>query len=246
MRNVKYGRIVFGVSAVLFGAIALLWHDAETWQTLRHIWSLPSGLIIGEWLMAAQIAGGIAIPIPRAARFASVILCAVYLSFSLACIPAIVASPSVFAQYESFCEEFSMLCGAMALFAATDTNTRRTAWFGRLARLGLGVCAICFAVSQMVYLRFTAELVPKWIPPGPKFWVFLTTIGFALAAFALLVNRQAEIAARLLTLMLGFFGILVWIPRVAAHPRAHGNWSECALTFLICGASWMVANLSIP
>jgi len=245
MKNVSWGRIVFGASAVLFGIIALLWHDAETWQTLRQIWSLPSGLIIGECLMAAQIVGGIAIPIPRAARFASAILCAVYLCFSLACLPAVVASPSVFAQYESFCEQFSMLCGAMALFAATDTNATRTALFGRLARLGLGVCTICFAVSQMVYLRFTAELVPKWIPPSPKFWVILTTIGFALAAIALLLNRQAKIAARFLTLMLGLFGIMVWIPRVVAHPQAHGNWSECALTFLICGASWMVANLSM-
>jgi hypothetical protein len=28
-----YGRIVFGASAVLFGVIAVLWHDADTWQT---------------------------------------------------------------------------------------------------------------------------------------------------------------------------------------------------------------------
>ncbi|HKV24662.1 MAG TPA: hypothetical protein VJN93_08740 [Candidatus Acidoferrum sp.] len=244
MKTMNCGRIVFGASAILFGVIALLWHDAETWQTLRQIWSLPSGLLIGECLMAAQIAGGIAILIPRAGRLASVILGVVYFCFSLACIPAIVASPSVFAQYESFCEQFSMLCGAMALFAATGTNAGGTALFGRLARMGLGVCAMCFAVSQVVYLRFTAQLVPKWIPPSPKFWVILTTIGFALAAIALLLNRQARLAARLLTLMLGLFGVLVWIPRVSFHPRAHGNWSECALTFLICGAAWIVAESS--
>ena len=48
---------------------------------------------------------------------------------------------------------------------------------------------------------------------------------------------------RLLTLMLALFGMLVWIPLLIAHPRAHLNWSEFALTLLIAGGSWMVAEL---
>lgn len=39
MKTVLYGRIVFGASAVLFGSIALMGHDSDTWQTLRQIWS---------------------------------------------------------------------------------------------------------------------------------------------------------------------------------------------------------------
>jgi hypothetical protein len=46
MKTSLYGRIVFGASAVLFGVIALMWHDADTWQTLREIWSPPFGAII--------------------------------------------------------------------------------------------------------------------------------------------------------------------------------------------------------
>jgi hypothetical protein len=46
MKTALYGRIVFGASAVLFGVIALMWYDPDTWQTLRHIWSLPFGTII--------------------------------------------------------------------------------------------------------------------------------------------------------------------------------------------------------
>ena len=48
---------------------------------------------------------------------------------------------------------------------------------------------------------------------------------------------------RLMTLMLALFGVLVWIPRLIAHPEAHGNWSEFGLTLLITGAAWMVADL---
>ena len=242
-KSPRYGRIVFGASAVLFGVIALMWHDPDTWQTLRKIWSLPFGTIIGACLMTAQIAGGIAMQHPRTVRMASVVLVAVYLLFSLACVPGILAAPTTYAQYGSFFEQFSLLCGATALYAATETNAAKAVVSGRLARFGLGVCAISFTLSQIIYLRFTATLVPKWIPPNQRFWAILTTIAFALAAIAILLNRQARLATRLMTLMLALFGVLVWIPLLMAHPEAHGNWSEFALTFLITGASWMVADL---
>lgn len=244
MKMPLYGRLVFGASAVLFGVIALMWRDADTWQTLRQIWHLPFGAIIGACLMTAQIAGGIGMQHPRAARFASIILAVVYLLFSLACIPSTIAATDPFERYGgSFFQLLSLLCGAIALYAAIEANPARALMFGRLARIGLGICAISFTLSQILFLRPTAGLVPKWIPPNQTFWAILTTIAFALAALALLINRQARLAARLMTLMLALFGVLVWIPRLIAHPEAHFNWSEFALTVLITGAAWMVADL---
>ena len=243
MKTASYGRIVFGASAVLFGVVALMWHDADTWQTLREIWKLPFGAIIGGGLMMVQIAGGIGMQHPRTARLASIVLVVVYLLFSLACIPGIIAAPTVYDRYGSFFEQFSLLCGAIALYAASEPNAARAATFGRVARLGLGVCAISFTLSQIFYLRVTADLVPRWIPPNQMFWAILTTIAFALAAIAILVNRQARLALRLMSLMLALFGVLVWIPLLIAHPEAHFNWSEFSLTFLITGAAWMVGDL---
>jgi len=243
MRTALYGRIVFGASAVLFGIIALMWHDADTWQTLRQIWSLPFGNVIGACLMTAQIAGGIGMQYPRTAHLASIVLGIVYLLFSLACVPGIIAAPNVYVHYGSFFEQFSSLCGVIALYAGTDANLARAAAFGRVARRGLGVCAIPFSLSQMLYLRATADLVPKWIPPSETFWAILTTIAFALAAISILINRQALLAIRLMTLMLALFGVLVWVPRLIAHPEVHLNWSEFCLTFLITGAAWMVGDL---
>jgi uncharacterized membrane protein YphA (DoxX/SURF4 family) len=236
------GRIVFGASAVLFGVIALLWHDPDTWQELHHIWGLPFGTIIGGCLMIAQIAGGIGMQFPRTMRPAAVVLGVVYLCFSLACIPGIIAAPRVYAQYGSFFEQFSLLCGAIALYAMSELSPARAVVLGRLARLGLGVCTISFTLAQLVYLRFTAGLVPKWIPPGQMFWAILTTIAFALAAIAVLINRRARLAMRLMTVMLALFGLLVWVPRLFAHPEIHLNWSEFVLTFLIAGAACAVAD----
>ncbi len=243
MKTELYGRIVFGSSAVLSGVIALMWYDSDTWQTLRQIWSLPFGTIIGGCLMVVQIAGGIGMQYPMTARLAAIVLGVIYSLFCLACIPGIIAAPTIYVHYGSFFEQFSSLCGAIALYAATVTKAARAVAFGRVARLGLGVCAISFTLSQILYLSVTADLVPKWIPPSQTFWAILTTIAFALAAISILINRQARLAIRLMTLMLAFFGVLVWIPRLIAHPESHLNWSEFGLTFLITGAVWMVAGL---
>src|SRR5215813_5730368 len=221
-----------------------MWHDSDTWQNLRHIWSLPFGTIIGECLMAAQVAGGIGMLHPRTVRSAAVVLCIVYLCFSLACVPDIIAAANIYDKYGgSFFLFFSLFCGVIALYAATEADAARATLFGRLARLGLGVCAISFTLGQMLLLRETAHLVPRWIPPNQMFWAILTTIAFALAAIAILINRRARLAMHLMTLMMGLFGLLVWVPRLIAHREAHLNWSETALTFLIAGAAWLVADL---
>jgi uncharacterized membrane protein YphA (DoxX/SURF4 family) len=243
MKTPLYGRIVFGASAVLFGVIALMWHDADTWQNLSKIWSLPFGTIVGACLMIAQIWGGIALTYPRTARWASIVLGIVYTVFSLACLAAIVPAPRSYAQYGNFFEQSSLLCGAIAVYAATTSNAAQAARLGRAVRVGLGVCAVWFMLAQIIYFRVTASLVPTWFPPNQTFWAALTTVAFGLAAIAMLVNYQARLATRLMSLMLALFGVLVWIPILRAQPQAHGNWSEFAITLSIAGASWMVADL---
>jgi hypothetical protein len=242
MKTALYGRIVFGGSAVLFGVIALIWHDADTWQSLHRILRLPFGTIIGEALMIALIAGGVGIVFPRIVGAASSVLVVVYALFALACVPGIVAAPKVFGQYDGFFEQFCLLCGALALYAVTAASSARSATLRVVARLGLGLCMVSFTLAQIIYLGVTVSLVPKWIPPNQMFWAVLTTVAFALAAIAMLINIRARLAMRLMAVMLVIFGVLVWIPLLVAHPEAHGNWSEFALNFLIAGATWMVAD----
>ncbi len=246
MKTALYGRIVFGAAAVLFGVIALMWHDPDTWQNVHHIWSLPFGAIIGGCLMAAQIAGGVGTICPQTKRRAAIVLGFVYSCFSLACVPEIIAASNIYDKYGgSFFIFFSLVCGAVALYAATEANPDKARVLGRVARLGLGICAISFTLGQILLPRETASLVPKWIPPGQMFWAILTTVAFGLAAIAILINRQARLAMRLMTLMLALFGVMVWVPRVIAHPKTHFDWSECALTFLVTGAAWVVAELKV-
>jgi uncharacterized membrane protein len=236
------GRILIGASAVLFGVVLLIWHDHEAWEDLP-ILSMPFGTFIGDGLAVAQIVGGLGMLYRGTARQASIVLGIVYVLLTLAGLPAIIATPISYAPYVGFFEFLSLVCGPIAVYAATEPNTARAATLGRVARLLLGVCVVSFTLAQIFYPRITADLVPTWVPPNQMTWVVVTTIAFGLAAVAMLINLRARLALRLLTLMLALFGLFVWVPMLLAHPGTHFNWSEFALNFLITGSAWSVAEL---
>ncbi len=89
-----------------------------------------------------------------------------------------------------------------------------------------GLCNISYAIEQVEFLARSVSLVPAWIPPNGMFWAIATAIAFGLGGAALVVRYQALLAARLLALMLGIFGVAIWIPILIAHPHTHSNWSE--------------------
>jgi hypothetical protein len=227
------GRHVFGVAALAFGVITLAWHEYNGWHLPRYI-VYPAA--------AAEIFGGAAIQFRRAAKTGAVALAAVYLGFALACVPGIIAAPRVYNGWGNFFEQFSLVTGAAIVYAGLSSAWPRETLNG-IGRIFLGICAASFALEQAFYLHATASLVPKWLPPSQMFWAVATTVAFALAAVALLTNRMALLATRLLTTMLVMFGLLVWVPLLLSDPHSPTNWSETAETFAIAGAAWILADL---
>src|SRR5580693_2358695 len=212
--NSSLGHHVFGVAALAFGLITLVWHDYNGWHQPRYLVYTAA---------AALIFGGAAMQLGRTAKTGAIVLGAVYLIFALQCVPGIVAAPAiVYARWSSAWSRESL---------------------NRIGRILLGLCTASFTLEQAFYLRATAGLVPKWLPLGQMFWAVTTTVLFALAAVALLTNRMALLATRLLTLMLVLFGLLVWVPLLLADPHSHTNWSETAESFAIAGATWILSDL---
>ena len=227
------GRHVFGVAALASGVIALTGHDYNGWHLRLYIvYAAAAALIFGG-------AGSLFRPTGKAS---AIIMSAAYLAFALLCLPQIVAKPNIYISWGDFFEQFSLVTGAAILYAGMSS-----AWSGKTSgRIGgilLGICTVSFALEQALYLDATARLVPKWIPPSQTFWAVTTTVLFALAAAALLANRMALLAARLLTMMLVMFGLLVWMPLLISNPHSHTNWSETAETFAIAGTAWILADL---
>ena len=227
------GRHLFGVAALAFGFITLASHGYNDWHPPLYIVYVAA---------AALIFAGAAIQFRRTAKSGAAVLGAVYLVFALQCVPRIVASPRIYNSWGNFFEQFSLVTGAAIVYARLSSAWSRET-LHRIGRILLGICAASFTLEQAIYLQATANLVPKWLPPTQMFWAVATTVFFALAAVALLTNRMALLAARLLTMMLVLFGLLVWVPLLLSDPRSHTTWSETAETFAIAGAAWILADL---
>jgi len=215
------------------GIITLTGHDYNGLHLRRYIVCAAA---------AALILGGAASQFRRTAKAGALVLGAAYLAFALLCLPQIVAKPQIYNSWGNFFEQFSLVTGALILYArlssAWSAKTR-----DRIGGILLGVCTASFTLEQAIYLDPTAQLVPKWLPPSQMFWALTTTVLFALAAVALLANRMALLATRLLTMMLVIFGLIVWMPLLLSNPHSHFYWSETAETFAIAGTAWILADL---
>ena len=237
------GRNVFGLAAIGFGLCAFAWHDITNWHQLKALRDLPYRDGLTYIVAAIEILGGLAVQWPRATRAGAIALGGVYLVFVLVTVPIVFKQPLIYNSYGNFFEQFSLLCGAMILYASSGMLAVRSARLAQFGYYGFGVCVISFALEQLFYLPPTASLVPKWIPPGQMFWAIATTAAFALAGIAFLTGIKARLAARMTTAMLVGFGLLVWMPILFAAPHDFSNWSESVLTFAIAGSAWIVADL---
>ena len=218
---------------VALGLITLAWHEYNGWHLSRYVAYSAS---------AAEIFGGVAIQFRRTAKAGSAVLGAVFIVFALRCVPQIFAQPQIYNSWGNFFEQFSLVTGAAIVYAHLSSPWSRET-LNRISRILVGICTASFTLEQAVYLGPTATFVPKWLPPSPMFWAVTTTVLFALAAVAILTNRMALLATRLLTVMLLLFGLLVWIPLLLSGPHSQANWSETALTFAIAGTTWILADL---
>jgi uncharacterized membrane protein YphA (DoxX/SURF4 family) len=243
MARTYLGRHVYGLAAVAFGIITLVWHDFNTWQQIRALGNVPHREILVYLAAAIEIFGGVAIQWTRTARAGAFALGSLYLIFALLWVPVIVAEPRVYDRWGNFFEQFSLVSGAMIVYGwLSSRDAERTAKVARIGYICFGICVVSFTLEQLFYLSGTASFVPKWIPPGQMFWAIVTTIAFALAAIALFSGRWALLASRLLTAMLIGFGLLVWLPAPFADAHKIISWAGNAQNLAITGAAWIVAD----
>ncbi|MGB8967159.1 MAG: hypothetical protein WCB99_16150 [Candidatus Cybelea sp.] len=231
------GRYVFGGAALLLGVAGLVLHD----QLISN-WQLPGSAAFVVVTSVAQIIGGAALLFRKTNALGAIVLGVVYLAISLTFVPGIVAQPALYASWGNVFYQLALVAGAAVAYGLASPSPPVAATLCRGAVMLFGLCNISFAIEQVEFLARTVSLVPKWIPPNGMFWAIATTIAFGLAGIALVVGYKSLLASRLLALMLVVFGVVIWIPILAASPKTHGNWSEGLETFAIAGVAWLVAN----
>lgn len=231
------GRTVYGLAAIGAGVCALAWHDFSA------LGSVPHREMLVSIAATAEILGGVAILWARTARAGAVAVGAVYFAFALQGVPAIIKHPLVYNGFGNFFEQFSFVSGAVILYARSGPIApARTARLPQIGYYSFGLCVASFGLEQLFYLSATAQLVPKWIPPGQMFWAIATTAAFGLAALSLLTGLMARLASRLTTAMLVGFLLLVWLPLLLADPHSFVNWAEATETLGIAASAWMIAE----
>jgi uncharacterized membrane protein YphA (DoxX/SURF4 family) len=231
------GRYAYGVAAIGSGICALVWDKYDA------LGDVPHRAIFTYIVASIEILGGVAVQWPRTARVGAVAIGAIYLIFALVGVPLIIQHPLVYNNLGNFFEQFSFVAGAMILYACSGPIAPAgTARFAQIGYYSFGICVVSFTLEQIFYLSETANFVPKWIPPGQRFWAIATTAAFGLAAIALLTGIMARLASRLTTVMVVGFGLLVWLPALFADHHSFMNWSESAETFGIAASAWIVAD----
>jgi uncharacterized membrane protein YphA (DoxX/SURF4 family) len=160
--------------------------------------------------------------------------------------PQLLAHPGVFASWSGAAEQLALACAAalaLTLLSAPGLPRQR---LRRPAPLAFGVCLLLFGCAHFIYLGFTAEMVPAWLPGGQSFWPCFTGAAHLLAGLAILSGVGARPAAVLLTVMFATFGFLVHAPLLLREPGSHLDWTVNAINLALTGAAWVLADSLRP
>src|SRR5262249_36608580 len=145
-------------------------------------------------------------------------------------------------------ETMVMMAGAWVLHAAfaadragqhlgLATNDRGV----RIARALYGLGLIPFGYAHFANVKDTAALVPGWLP-WPVAWAHFTGATFIAAGLAILMGVCAPLAAALSAVQMGVFGLLVWVPLLAAGSATAFSWDELLDSLALAAGGWVVAE----
>jgi uncharacterized membrane protein YphA (DoxX/SURF4 family) len=235
------GLYVYGGAAIFLGVLGLVSGDfATSWQNVAP--NVPLRVPLAYLTAVVELAGGIALLLPRTARAGALMLTFVYSVFTLIWVPKSFVSLGNYDPIGNVFEEFALVAAGLVLCAifspANSPLARRRAFFVLL----FGVCPISFGIAHIIDMPGLLSWIPGWLPPAKMFWAYATTLGFFAAAVAILTGIMAPLAARLLTAEIVIFELLVWIPKLWAEPRNHFNWAGNAICIALAGASWVVSD----
>jgi len=233
---------VYGLGAIVFGLVGLVWGDFSV------VWQLdldrpPPQTVIAYAATVPFLVAGLATQWKPAAWRGALALTVLYgLGAVVLWIPRALKDPMIFGTWEGAAEQVALVAGGLIAYAAlAPIKTSVAARLFMIGRLLFGMCLIIFGLAHFFYLKFTADMVPAWLPPSQNFWVYATAVGHLAAGVAMLSGILVRVAGMLLTAMFVVFGILVHVPAVYLDPHSHNNWTENAINFALIGSAWVIA-----
>lgn len=249
MRAVRFGTdsVAFASASLAIWSLAYGHFAAQSlpaWIPWRETWVYGSALVVlaaSAGLCFARTA------LPSAATIA------IYQAVSMAIfVPQAVSQPLSIGAWYPACEALTSLTGAWILYALLQRESRSAAsalaaeGSVRAARVLFGLTCVFYGLSHFAYARYTAGMVPAWLP-GRLELAYFTGLCHIAAGLGIVVGLLPRLSATLEAIMMSLFGLLVWLPSFFAHPRpnwampAEHQWSELVVNLVLAASAWMVA-----
>lgn len=81
-----------------------------------------------------------------------------------------------------------------------------------IARVLYGLPMVIFGLMHFMNAKGMAGMVPKWVPGGGIFWIYVIGIALIAAGVAIIVNKKGRLASLCLAALLATFVITLHMP----------------------------------
>lgn len=246
MRVRRLGHLLFALTLIALGILGLVQRDfAVIWQPVGP--GFPARVVLVYLCALVSLGCGVGLLLPQAAAPASRVLLAYLLAwFVLVRMPQVFLATGIGTIWAA-AQVAVEVAAAWVLYVwfTGDQDKQRVAFATgdaglRIARTFFGLALIPFGIAHFWYLQNTAPLVPAWLPWHVA-WAYCTGAAFIAAGVAVLSGVYARLAATLVTVQVGLFTLLVWVPVVLKTPQP-SDWSEFVVSVAITAGSWVVAD----
>ena len=234
-----FGRHLYGAAALLlagvgfaFGVTAGVWHP------------LPDSAPVGTPYVIAAIflLGGAGMQWRRTAVIGGILLALAFLFFAGMWVTRILLLPHVFGTWSGCGEELVPAFAGLLIALRGRKDLALDKRLLLIVRVAMGICVIGFGILHFDALPQTSAMVPRWIPPGQRFWALATGLADVAAGLAIVAGILAAPAARLLTLMFASFGAFIWLPMLLRTPHEPSVWGGNAINLAVTAAVWVLAE----
>lgn len=252
----KLASLLFGVASALAGLFDLIWGEFEPAHQPIQAWSdhIPGLTVLARIAAVWLILGGLALLVRPAARSGAGALAVLYAVFCFFPLPRLISAPHYLGHHPGVYigvlvgvgQQVIVFIAAILLWLRLSERPEKgscqnASHVALPARFLFGLCCIDFGLGHFTNVAGTAGMIPAWMPLNGSLWTILTGIAFLLAGAAVMTGILDVVAARLLSLMLLGFSILVLIPRLLAAPHSHLPWGANAYNLTAVAAAWILS-----
>jgi uncharacterized membrane protein YphA (DoxX/SURF4 family) len=197
---------------------------------------LPAHRIIADIHGGILIVTGLLLVFGRFVRCAAYILGAVWLIWTLLCVPQAIANWRGLIGLQA--ELLGMTSGIFMLAALSGENVHRG--LAVVCRYAFALCLPIYGLVHFLYPSGVASWIPKWLL-FPLFWAYFTGVAHCAAGLSLLTGVLARLGTKLFAIMLSSWVLILHIPRVAAAVHDRHEWTTLFIAVSLTGAAWVLA-----